>query len=723
MYRNSAASTPEVTSLSEKESRDFLEGYGIPVVGARVAATEEEAAGAAEELGYPVVLKGMGKSLVHKTEMGLVHLNLGNGDAVRKAASEVRKAAGDALEAFLVQPLVTGKREFVAGLFRDRQFGPVVMFGLGGIFTEALSDVVFRLAPLSEGDMEEMLSGIRSKKLLSAFRGEKAANREALKAVLSGLSKLAVEHPDVAEVDINPLIVDREGGVTAVDALVVKGAREKALPVPPEVAPERIGYFFHPKPIVFVGASQQFGKWGNLLLTNTISGGFSGDIHLVNPSGGTILGRKVYRSVTEIPGRVDLAVVTIPAAKVLDLIPLFKEKGIKDMLLISSGFGEVGKEGKALEKRLTEEAAEAGILVVGPNTMGICNPHIDLYCTGTHVRPSKGSTLIVSQSGNMGNQLIAFAEQQGIGVRCFCGSGNEAMITVEDMLAAGGKDKLTDTVMLYVESVKNGRRFFETAREVGKKKPVVLLKGGESDAGNRAAVSHTGGLTSDDRVFDAMCRQAGIIRIKQSQDLLDIAACFSSLPLPRGSRVAVMTLGGGWGVVTADLCEVHGLTIPELPREMVEKFDRILPPYWSRANPIDLVGENDINLPMTVVEELVKWEGCDAVINLGILGKGILTRRIAESTRAVDPTYSEECLAGAGELMKQFEAAYVDHIARLMEIHEKPVFGVSIITDGSDRTVYPSDSGRYKGVFFPSPERAVKSLAGMCRYERYRRKQ
>lgn len=710
----------EYEALSEKESGDFLSGYGIPVVTGSIAYSKEEAVAMAAAAGYPVVLKGTGKKLLHKTERGLVHVNLEDEGAVASAAGRIIAEAAGELDGILVQPLVTGKREFVAGLFRDRQFGPVVMFGLGGIYTEALADTAFRLAPLTDGDVDDMLSEIRAKSLLGDFRGERAADRTLIADTLKGLSRIGMEHPDIAEIDINPLIVDGEGNLTAVDALVVKGAAGEPPLFPPPVPAASIGFFFHPKPIVFVGASAQIGKWGHLLLTNTLSGGFAGDVYLVSPKGGTIAGKTVHRSVEEIEGDVDLAVVTIPAAKVRGLIPQFKRKGIKSMLLISSGFGETGEEGQAMERALVEEARAAGILILGPNTMGILNPHIDLYCTATHVRPKAGSTLIVSQSGNMGNQLIAFAEQQGIGVRCFCGSGNEAMITMEDMLEAGGEDPLTKSVMLYLESAKNGRRFFETARKVGRKKPVVLLKGGESAAGNRAAASHTGALASDSRVFDAMCRQAGIIKVPQSMDMLDLAAAFSSLPLPRGNRVAIMTLGGGWGVITADLCDVHGLVLPELSKELLATFDGLLPPYWNRANPVDLVGENDTALPMKAIEELIRWDGCDAVINMGILGKEILTRRVLDSVRQCDPAYTEEFLAGAAEFVRQFETDYVRHIAELMERYEKPVIGVNILSEGADRTVHPVPGARYTGVFFPTPERAVKSLASMYRYGRYR---
>jgi len=395
-------------ALTESESKQVLGAYGVPVISETVAFSEDEAVEAARKTGFPVVLKGLGATLLHKTERGLVHLNLADDETVRKAASLIAQKAGDELEGLLIQPQVQGKREFVAGLFRDEQFGPVIMFGIGGVFTEALSDVTFRVAPLTETDAAEMLDEIKAKSLLGEFRGEKAANRDKLIKTLMGLARIGMEIPQISEIDINPLVITSGGDVIAVDALIVPGKIQAKKEYRPPVAPTDVRALFYPKSIAFIGASGTMGKWGHMLVVNTISGGYKGDIYLVNPRGGTIAGRHVYKSVTEIPGNVDLGVVTIPAKMVLGLIPQFKEKGIKNMLLITSGFSETGEKGKALERELVMEAGKAGIVILGPNTMDICNPHRDLNCTSTPTTPMAGSTSIVSQSGNLGVQLLAF---------------------------------------------------------------------------------------------------------------------------------------------------------------------------------------------------------------------------------------------------------------------------------------------------------------------------
>ncbi|MCK5349272.1 MAG: acetate--CoA ligase family protein, partial [Desulfobacula sp.] len=516
---------------------------------------------ACQKTGFPVVIKGIGANILHKTESGLVRVGLNTEDQVCDAVREMKKSAEDDIEAFLIQPVVSGKREFVTGMFKDPQFGPVIVFGLGGILTEALKDIVFKIAPLNDADMDDMFEQLSSKKLLNEFRGEKAVNKEAVKKILKGLSDIALTYPNIREIDINPLIIQPDGSPLAVDGLIVleeiKEEKYKAYDIDLSV----LGSCYYPKSIAFIGASATPGKWGHMLLTNTLSRDYKGKVFLVNPKGGKITGRHVYKSVTQIEEDVELAVVTIPANKVIDLIPDLKKKHVKGMLLITSGFREVGEEGAKLEKELVKVAHDAGVLILGPNTMGVCNPHIDFYCSAAHAYPIPGSTALVCQSGNMGTQLLAFAEQQDIGIRAFSGSGNEAMVTIEDYMELFEIDDLTRTVVLYIESVKNGSRFFKSAARVSRQKPVVVLKGGRTSIGEKAAASHTGAMASDTKVFDAACRQSGIIQVNQPMELLDLSAVFSSLPLPKGNRVAIMTLGGGWGVITTDLCAEHGLEV------------------------------------------------------------------------------------------------------------------------------------------------------------------
>lgn len=704
------------TALTEAESKQVLAAYGIPVVKEAVASSPQGAAELASQIGFPAVLKGLGSKLTHKTERGLVHLNLQDGHDVMSAAQKISDAAGADLEGYLIQPMVAGRREFVAGLSYDPHFGPVIMFGLGGTFTEALGDVVFRVAPLTVAQAETMIDELRARRLLTAFRGDAPVSREELVRTLMGLSHLALEWESVAEVDINPLIVSAAGRVTAVDALIVLRERPRPAEVKPPVDVRDIFRIFAPRSVAFIGASAQFGKWGQMLFTNVLAGDYAGDVYLVNPKGQPILGHTVCTSIADIPGRVDLGVVTVPAARVPDLIPEFKAKGIKYMLLITSGFAETGDEGRELEQRLVKDAEQAGIIILGPNTMGICNPHIKFYCTGTPSWPKAGSIGLVSQSGNLGTQLICFAEQEGIGIRAFGGSGNEAMITIEDFIRAFGDEELTKTAVLYIESVKNGRRFIEEATRVSKKKPIIVLKGGRTDAGNRAAASHTGALASNIRVFNAACRQAGIVLAARPMELLDLSTGFSSLPLPKGNRVALMTLGGGWGVVATDACIESGLEVPPLSPELIDKIDRVLPPYWSRTNPVDLVGEWDPTIPLKIVEELVSWDGCDALIHLGAVGRQYMVANLIRANVKAHAGLVKEDLERQSGFVNQGETEFLQETIRLMEKYQKPIIGVRLLDYEGSRTITELSGSDYKGVSFLTPERAVNVLARMTEY-------
>jgi acyl-CoA synthetase (NDP forming) len=703
-------------ALNEAESKQFLAYYGVPVVEERIAGTPDEAAKWAEAIGFPIVVKGLGATLTHKTERGLVKTGLAGAEAVTRAALEIREAAGEGLEGWLVQPQLKGRREFVAGIFHDDQFGPVIMFGLGGVFTEALDDVVFRVAPVDEGQAAQMLDEIRARDLLGAFRGEPAVNREDLIKTITGLSRLAEEHAAVTEVDINPLLITSEGNPVAVDALVVLGELKPAAPVRPPAGQSAVWAMLNPKSIAFVGATSQFGNWGHLLFTNVIAGGYVGGIHLVNPNRDFIAGRTVYKSVIDIPGPVDLAVVTIPASRVLALIPEFRAKGIKSVLLISSGFREIGPEGKKLEDTLVEEARKNEILIMGPNTMGMANPHQKLYCMGTSARPTPGSMAFISQSGNLGYQLISILERQGIGIRAFVGSGNEAMLTIEDALETFAGDDLTSTIFLYIESIKNGRRFLDLARRVSREKPIVAIKGGRTQAGKRAAASHTGALASNARVFEAVCRQAGIMSVIQPTDLLDLAAAFSSLPLPKGRRVAIMTPGAGLGVIAADLCTEYGLEVPELSSELIDRIDRYLPPFWSRSNPVDLVGERDPDLPLKVISELFKWDGCDAVITVAIMDRPSFLESLTKSIILTDPGADPGNLDLLRQTLNGSVSNYIAQLARLIEEYGKPVVDVSM---SSDKTLLHGGASRYRGMFFQTPYRAVRVIARMCEYKQW----
>ena len=480
--------------------------------------------------------------------------------------------------------------------------------------------------------------------------------------------------------------------------------------------PVRLDEMLHPRSIAVIGASSGFGKWGQLIISNIMAGGYRGDIYPVNPKESRICGLPVCRDIRETPKPVDLAFITTPAGTVPEILVHCGEKGVKGVVLITSGFSETDEAGTRLEKEVAGICETLGMALVGPNTMGIICPYERLFATGSHTRPRAGSVAFVSQSGNLGLQLINWAEQQGIGVSLFLGSGNEAMLGCTDYLAYLEEDPRTRIIILYLESVKQGRTFFEAARRINRKKPIIFLKGGRTEAGRKAAASHTGAMSGEDAMFRAACRQAGLLDAVVPSELLDLSAGFSSVPLPKGNRVGIVTLGGGWGVVTADQCNDKGLRVPEIPQTIVEAIGAHLPPFWSKGNPVDLVGSTDPFVPLVAVEELLKWDGIDAVISLGIVGRLDMAVRLAESTRQVDHTVTEDFLEQIEDLVRTYERDYIASLVDMMETYGKPVIGVSLSStdEGTVRTV---EGRRYSGVFYQTPENAVNVLAGMVAYQ------
>ena len=475
---------------------------------------------------------------------------------------------------------------------------------------------------------------------------------------------------------------------------------------------------FNPSSVAVIGASSKFGKWGQRVLANIVSGEFKGRIYPVNPREKTLCGLPVYRRVQDIPEKVDLAFVCTPANTVPAVLEACAEKGIKGIVAITSGFRETDATGKQLEDRIASICRKEGLTLIGPNTMGIICPYADLFGMGAPGRPRRGRVAFVSQSGNLGNQMIQWAEKQGVGISLFVGSGNEAVTNIVDFLEYLETDPHTSIVLYYLENINDGRHLIDVAKRLNRNKPVIVLKGGRTPAGQVASASHTGSMSVEMNTFIGACNQAGLLQASVPSELLDLSAGFSSLPLPRGNRIGIVTLGGGWGVVTADECNEKGLVIPCLPDIIIEKIGRHLPPFWSKGNPVDMVGTEDREVPLLAVEELLKWDGIDAVISLGMVGLNESIRLMIEATLQADPSASPGFMRHIDHFNREYEERYIARVVDLMEIYEKPVIGVSLVA--SNKTVRPVPGKRYSGVFYQTPESAVNVLARMVAYYHFR---
>ncbi|MHB8895452.1 MAG: CoA-binding protein, partial [Candidatus Geothermincolia bacterium] len=373
-----------------------------------------------------------------------------------------------------------------------------------------------------------------------------------------------------------------------------------------------LDYLFKPRSIAFVGATEAKVKWGFICFNNLLAGGYEGKVYPVNPGHEKLLGLPCYPSVLDIPGDVDLAVFTVPASAVLTALDDCAEKGVRAGLVISAGFGELGGEGAAMELELVRKAGEAGIVLCGPNGQGLCCPESKLYPWMPLFYPRAGSIGVVCQSGNILNMLIGEALDAGFGISKGVSSGNEAQLMTEDYLEYLSEDPATDVIVAYIEGIDDGRRFLELSRVAAGRKPVVVLKGGRSSAGMKAASSHTGALAVDGDLFASACRQAGLVNAGTIKQAGIMASSFVNRPLPRGRRVGIVTGGGGLGVIASDACVDAGLEIPALTRETLEGIGALLPDYWVPGNPVDLVAGLDLRVIQPIIELLIRSREVDS---------------------------------------------------------------------------------------------------------------
>jgi acetyltransferase len=714
-------------TLSEASSKQLLASYGVPVLDERIVADPDAAVAAADALGHPVVVKLCGDAIAHKTERGLVRLGLRDDVAVREAAAQLLAAArpDDGAVELLVAPMVRGNRELIAGLMRDPQFGPCVMLGIGGVLAEALGDVAFRVAPLTDIDADELVDDLHTQTLLGPFRGEPAVDRAALRATLLGLSRLARERPDVAAVDLNPLIVV-DGRPIAVDALVEltdPGEPASPGPTPPARATpvrdlgEGFGALFEPRGVIVAGASAHPGKFGFVALHNILAGGFAGSVGATNLEATPVLGVDTVASVDDLPdGPWDLVFVCTPAAANLDLLRACARRGVRAAFLTSAGYGEAGDEGRRAENELVALADELGMLLAGPNGQGVVSTPAKLCAQIVAPNPPPGRIAIASQSGNFVSSFENWATQSGVGVSRAVSAGNAAAVGIADYLDWYSRDGETAVSLAYVEGVADGRALFERLAAVSRVKPVVLVKGGTTAGGQRAAASHTGSMASDERVFAGMCRQAGITRAVTIEEAFEAAATFATQPLPAGPRTAVVTTAGGWGVVTADAIVRDGdLELAALPADLLAAIDEHLPPRWSRNNPIDLAGGETRDTIPVVLELVARHPDIDAIVYLGL---GIQSNQ-ARLARA-GGFYPDHGLERIVAYHERQDARFAQAAADIADATGKPILTATELAIAAPDNPGPATVRATGRLCYSSANRAVSALGHLWRYARFR---
>ena len=583
-------------SLNADEAGRVCAAYGIATPAQGVAKSRAQAGAIANRIGYPVVAKIDSPDILHKTDAGGVIVGIETEAELEAAYDSLIEAAAAhapraAIDGVLVQAQAgggAGTREVIVGAVTDPAFGKLVAFGLGGVLVEVMQDVTFRLAPATEDEAAAMLDDIAGAAVLDGVRGAPGVDRRKLATLIANVGRLVTDCPEIHELDLNPVFASA-GGICAVDARML--LKE---PAPPRYRPGQdeilaaMRRIMQPDAVAVIGASAEAGKIGNSVMKNLIDGGYQGDLYPIHPKADTILGQPCYASVVDVPGDIDIAIFCIPARFVARVLAECGRKNIPGAILIPSGFAEVGEHG--LQEEIVAVARENGVRLMGPNIYGFYYTHKNLCATFCTPYTEKGKVALSSQSGGVGMAIVGFSRSAKMGVSAIVGLGNKADIDEDDLLIFFEQDPNTEVIAMHVEDLKDGRAFAEAATRVSRKKPVVVLKAGRTRMGARAANSHTGALAGDDRVYDAVLKQSGVIRAATLNDMLEFARGLQVLPTPKGENILILTGAGGSGVLLSDACADHGLSLMAMPDDLDAAFKAFIPPFGASGNPVDITG-------------------------------------------------------------------------------------------------------------------------------------
>jgi acetyl coenzyme A synthetase (ADP forming)-like protein len=415
-----------------------------------------------------------------------------------------------------------------------------------------------------------------------------------------------------------------------------------------EAASASMRPFFEPCAVAVIGANRERGRIGSEVFHNLIADGCKVPVYPVHSGAGEIEGHPAFARVTDIPGPVDLAVVVVPAPHVQRVVEECIAKGVKALVVISAGFGEVGTDGRVLEAALLETVRQAGVRMVGPNCMGLLNtdPAVQLNATFSPVYPPAGGVAMSTQSGALGLAILDYARRINLGISTFVSVGNKADVSSNDLIQYWADDPNTRVILLYLESFGNPRKFSQIARRVARTKPIVAVKSGRSAAGARAASSHTGALASSDAVVDALFEQAGVIRTNTLEELFDVATLLAQQPVPRGGRVAIVTNAGGPGILAADACAAQGLELPPLSDATVVELRSFLPAAASVGNPVDMIASASAESYGRAVRAVLRDDRVDSVLVIFIPPLVTHTTDVARAVREAAATCADKPVLG-----------------------------------------------------------------------------
>ena len=584
--------------ITEESAKAILNNYGIKVPPSALVSTTQEAADKAKQLGFPLVAKIVSPEILHKTDVKGVRVGLKSEQEVRDAFDDMygRLSAKYHVKGVILERMVDPGLEVIVGLQNDPQFGPVIMFGLGGINTEIFKDVTFRVLPITPKDTEEMIENLKGKSMLKGFRGSEPVDLSIVSDMLMKIAKLGTDAAAYYEsVDFNPVILYPHD-YFVVDAKIL--LREKPEPQIISNAEPDSSYmdlFFNARSVALVGASPEAGKVGNSVLHSLAKHDYKGKVFPVNAKGyQEIMGIKAFKSLDDITEPVDVVVVTVDLKFVPDLLRSCGRKNIHNMVIISGGGKELGGDRAAIENEIKKLSSEQKVRIIGPNCIGMFNAENRLDCAfqghERMLRPKRGEVAFLSQSGTIG---IAFMEtSDSFGMSKMISYGNRSDVDEADMIWYLGEDPSTKVIGLYVEGLGDGRKFMNAAKRVilERNKPILVFKNGRTIRGAKQAASHTGSLGGSYNVVRGALEQARIISLDSYEELTGSLKALTWQPVPRGNRVAMITNGAGPVIAAIDNFERLGLAVAELSNKTIKDLKEHYPPTYVIGNPCDITG-------------------------------------------------------------------------------------------------------------------------------------
>jgi 3-hydroxypropionyl-CoA synthetase (ADP-forming) len=584
--------------ITEESAKAILTNYGIKVPPSALVSTTQEAADKAKQLGFPLVAKIVSPEILHKTDVKGVRVGLESEQEVRDAFDDMygRLSTKYHVKGVILERMVDPGLEVIVGLQNDPQFGPVIMFGLGGINTEIFKDVTFRVLPITPKDTEEMIENLKGKSMLKGFRGSEPVDLAIVSDMLMKIAKLGTDAAAYYEsVDFNPVILYPHD-YFVVDAKIL--LREKPEPQIISNAEPDSSYmdlFFNARSVALIGASPEAGKVGNSVLHSLAKHDYKGKVFPVNAKGyQEIMGIKAFKSLDDINEPVDVVVVTVDLKFVPDLLRSCGRRNIHNMVIISGGGKELGGDRAAIENEIKKLSSDQKVRIIGPNCIGMFNAENRLDCAfqghERMLRPQRGEVAFLSQSGTIG---IAFMEtSDSFGMSKMISYGNRSDVDEADMIWYLGEDPSTKVIGLYVEGLGDGRKFMNAAKRVilERNKPILVFKNGRTIRGAKQAASHTGSLGGSYNVVRGALEQARIISLDSYEELTGSLKALTWQPVPRGNRVAMITNGAGPVIAAIDNFERLGLAVAEISNKTIKDLKEHYPPTYVIGNPCDITG-------------------------------------------------------------------------------------------------------------------------------------